>query len=205
MPAGTSNVTNTSPNPATASMPADAPAPQPTTQAATPPHSAQQQQPVQQQPSQQIPPKSTFVSLQSMAEEIKPQTPANSPAVNQQFTQHDLDREWKMILSEIKTESPSFHSILANAKPVIKENSIVEIIAENDIQGKEIAIKIKEIRENIRQKLQNDSIEIMVSAAAVQVQKERQPYTAKEKFDALNKTNPQLQNLKNELGLEIEM
>jgi DNA polymerase III alpha subunit (gram-positive type) len=164
--------------------------------------------PQQQQPSTQlIPSNSSFISLQSMAEEIKPHTSAAAPAsaANQQFTQHDLDREWKTILAEIKTESPSFHSILANAIPLAKENTAIEIIAENDIQEKEISNKIKEIRESIRQKLQNSLIEITVSAAAVQGQKERPPYTAKEKFDALNKTNPQLQNFKDELGLEIEM
>ncbi|MDR0763478.1 MAG: DNA polymerase III subunit gamma/tau [Bacteroidales bacterium] len=197
-PAHTSDIAGASANTPTASTLADVSANAPSTQS-TP------SRPASPPTQQQAPPKDTFISLQSMAEQAKSQTSTSTKIINQQFMQRDLDREWKIILTEVKTESPSFHSILANAKPVIRENTAIEIIAENDIQEKEITNKIKEIRESIRQKLQNDLIEITVSAAAVQAPKERRPYTAKEKFDALNKTNPQLQNFKNELDLEIEM
>jgi DNA polymerase-3 subunit gamma/tau len=195
--------------PATPTSPAHPTVPQPAIQAVPPAsaplpttQSTQAQTLSQPQQSQQ---KSTFVSLQSMTKEAKPQVDTAAPATDREFTQHDLDREWKTILAETKDESPLFHSILVNAKPVLKENTDIEITAENDIQKKEIAEKTKELRENIRQKLQNFSIEITVSTATAQVQKERQPYTAKEKFNALNKTNPYLQNFKDELGLEIEM
>ncbi|MDR0618830.1 MAG: DNA polymerase III subunit gamma/tau [Bacteroidales bacterium] len=207
LPQPTTQAAPTATIPASAEQPTQAQIPpQPTTQAAptaTAPASAEQ--PTQAQTSPQPQQKSTFVSLQSMTKEAEPQTNTATPAADQQFTQHDLSREWKTILAETKTESPLLHSILVNAKPVIKENTTIEIIAENDIQKKEITEKTRELRESIRQKLQNSSIEIVVSTAAVQIQKERQPYTAKEKFNALNKTNPYLQNFKDELGLEIEM
>jgi DNA polymerase-3 subunit gamma/tau len=200
--------------------PAPQAAPRQTVQAAppaTPPPAATRpdtQQPTQQQsaqpqpkPQQQQPPqtKSTFISLQSIAVESKPQAAATEQAPAKEFVQRDVDMEWKAILTEMKAESPLLHSMLSNARPVLKENTVIEIIAENDTHEKEIESRIKDVRESFRKKLQNSFIELTVSAAAIQVQKERAPYTAKEKFDALNKTNPQLQDFKKELDLEIEM
>jgi DNA polymerase-3 subunit gamma/tau len=154
---------------------------------------------------QQAPPKSNFLSLEQLQQKQTAESTANIiNAKSEQFTQNDLNREWKNILLEIKAASPAFYSVLAPASVTIKGDNQIEIIAENDIHQKEITNKIKDLVVNIRQKLQNDLVEITVSAS-MQIPKEKMPYTAKEKFEAMNKINPDLNNFKNELGLEVEL
>jgi DNA polymerase-3 subunit gamma/tau len=155
--------------------------------------------------SQQAPPKSNFLSLEQLQQKQTAESTVNSiNAKSEQFTQNDLNREWKNILLEIKAASPAFYSVLAPASVTIKGANQIEIIAENDIHQKEITEKIKNILTSIRQKLQNDLVEVTVSAS-MQIPKEKMPYTAKEKFEAMNKINPNLSNFKNELGLEVEL
>ena len=82
-------------------------------------------------------------------------------------------------------------------------NCKIEIQISNKSQEVVIEKEKIDLHEFLRNKLQNDTIEV-ITKIQEKTDEERIPFTNKDKYEQMTKENPKLQNLKEKLGLDFD-
>lgn len=110
---------------------------------------------------------------------------------------------WPKLIKELAEEQPLLKNTLLDRKPSF-ENGMVQIMVENAVQRDEVWKDKGRITTFLRKRLMNDliSIEIVLSQGE---EIERKPYTDTEKFEYLVKKAPTIREMKDQLGLDLEM
>ena len=88
-------------------------------------------------------------------------------------------------------------------EPVLLANCKIEIQISNKSQEVVIEKEKMDLHEFLRNKLQNDTIEV-ITKIQEKTDEERIPFTNKDKYEQMTKDNPKLQNLKEKLGLDFD-
>ena len=88
-------------------------------------------------------------------------------------------------------------------EPVLLANCKIEIQISNKSQEVVIEKEKIDLHEFLRNKLQNDTIEV-ITKIQEKPDEERIPFTNKDKYEQMTKENPKLQNLKEKLGLDFD-
>ena len=117
------------------------------------------------------------------------------------FTQEKLIKTWKNFTNSIAESNPSFSSAIAKYDPVLKENFNIEFKVDNKLIISN-SLNITNLQGFLKKELNNYSINL--SHILVQKEDDNSAYTDSEKFKKMAKKNPELQNLKDQLDLEIE-
>jgi DNA polymerase-3 subunit gamma/tau len=117
------------------------------------------------------------------------------------FTQEKLEEIWSEYIDQINEQSPSFSNSIGKYKPLLKENFTIEIKTDNVIFSSSNE-NFKSLVSYLKEKLNN--YRIHVNIVINKNNKEKKPYTDKEKFDVMSKMNPAMKSLKEKLDLEIE-
>lgn len=118
------------------------------------------------------------------------------------FTQQDLEREWKAYATLIRASKPSLYSLLETYSPIITDGFHVSITLESTIQ-QELFVQSKgDLTKHLRKVLNNNLIDIIeeVDEKAVGSAK---PYTADDKFKFMCQKNPTLVKLRQQLNLDF--
>lgn len=110
---------------------------------------------------------------------------------------------WKEYLEIIKSEGrQKIYSSLSNKQLTLRENFVVELQLENEIQLSFFQEEKPELLRFMREKLNNFSLlfEIIITKGTQTLE----PYSPQEKFEYMAKKNPYLLELKRKLDLDIE-
>ena len=88
-------------------------------------------------------------------------------------------------------------------EPVLLEDCKIEIQISNKSQEVVIEKEKIDLHEFLRNKLQNDTIEV-ITKIQEKTDEERIPYTNKDKYEQMAKDNPSLNTLREKLGLDFD-
>ena len=88
-------------------------------------------------------------------------------------------------------------------EPVLLANCKIEIQISNKSQEVVIEKEKIDLHEFLRNKLQNDTIEV-ITKIQEKTDEERIPYTNKDKYEQMAKDNPSLNILREKLGLDFD-
>ena len=117
------------------------------------------------------------------------------------FTEDQLLKQWEDLISVIKKEGKSNLGIaLSLHSPKLLEGNLIELPLSNAAQEEMIMEQRYMILDYLRRKLENDKIEI--TTKIVNIEKNKTPYTNKEKFKKMLDDNPELETLRINLGLD---
>ncbi len=116
------------------------------------------------------------------------------------FTHEDLDRAW-LTLPAIFTKEDRLKATLMNAPLKRIESNKVQLSLANKLQEEEVLAHRVAIVTELRNRLQNDEVEIVTLIDTSLV---HQVLTPQQRYEALAKTNPELNNFVQALGLTMQ-
>jgi hypothetical protein len=120
-----------------------------------------------------------------------------------EFNNEQLQKVWQEYISIQKEKGKSnFATTLDMNSPVLKEGNQVEILISNKSQEIVIEKEKIDLHEYLREKLENDAIEVITKIQ--ENNKERVPYTNKDKYEQMAKDNPNLNTFREKLGLDFD-
>ena len=117
------------------------------------------------------------------------------------FSNDDLQARWKEMNSNFSNQGKTNLVLALNSnKPVLKENYIVEVTLSNTSQVELLNEEKLNILGYLREKMNNDSIDIITNV--VQSDKNDTPYTNSDKYKKMYEQNKNLAILGQKLGLD---
>jgi len=146
--------------------------------------------------------KSSLISINSsFQEESKERETLNADIRVKDFSQEMLLKEWKNLTLYIKEKGKLNIGIsLSVNEPKLLENFLIEFPLNNAAQNEMIAEEKYEILDYLRNKLENDKIDL--KTIIIEGEKNSSPYTNKDKFKKMLSDNPNLEKLRLKLGLD---
>jgi len=123
------------------------------------------------------------------------------------FTESDLENAWSTYTS--KYEADGGESIVVNllteSKRILNEAEIEMTVAYAFDVEKLAGVRL-DIVDHLKKVLRNDNITLKINVnEELATKKEREPFTTKEKYEAMVKKNPMLKKLKDQLNLELDI
>ncbi len=120
------------------------------------------------------------------------------------FEQDELEKVWVKFADSISKEMPRLYQVLKSNLPKLKDNYIMHLQVDNELQKKDIEDRVySKITGWLKNELNNYQIQLIVNVASTQ-QKKKMVYTATDKFNYLAEQNENLLLLKKNFGLDFE-
>ena len=117
------------------------------------------------------------------------------------FSVAKMLKTWKEVIAFVKQKGKSNLGItLEIFPPELKEGFVIELPLSNSSQAEMLIEEKYMILEFLRDKLENDYIEI--TTKVIEAEKSNIPYTNKDKFAKMMDENPHLETLRLKLGLD---
>jgi DNA polymerase-3 subunit gamma/tau len=117
------------------------------------------------------------------------------------FSATQMLKNWKEVIAFVKQKGKSNLGItLEIFPPELKEDFVIELPLSNSSQAEMLIEEKYMILEFLRDKLENDYIEI--TTKVIEAEKSNIPYTNKDKFAKMMDENPHLETLRLKLGLD---
>lgn len=119
------------------------------------------------------------------------------------FDQEAFLQLWKEFALKVKNEGKiSLFTLMAANKPVLKENFVIDVIVENQIQQQLLIESKIDILNFIRQKLNNFKVDLVpILQKSITV---RKPVTDTEKYQVMVAKNPMLDKLRKDFNLGFD-
>ena len=132
-------------------------------------------------------------------EEIEPKKTIEKRNTN--FKNQELQEVWREYVNSQKEKGKSnFATTLGMNEPVLLANCKIQIQISNKSQEVVIEKEKIDLHEFLRNKLENDYIEI--TTKVIEGERSNIPYTNKDKFAKMMDENPHLETLRLKLGLD---
>jgi DNA polymerase-3 subunit gamma/tau len=96
----------------------------------------------------------------------------------------------------------SLCSTLTKRKPIVKPNNMVELPIDNIVQETEVNEIKTELQEYLKESLGLSKVKVITTI--VKDEKTKKPYTALEKFNRMAEKNPSIDQLREQLGLDLD-
>lgn len=120
----------------------------------------------------------------------------------QDFSYGDFKHYWDEAIAQIASKNQtSINVMIANLQPELKDNTNIHLQFNNKIQLELFQTEKPFIAGYLREKLQNYNIDFVVEMNSTE--QDNTPYTNAEKFKAMVSKNPNLQVLRDALGLDV--
>ena len=117
------------------------------------------------------------------------------------FSATQMLKIWKEVITLVKKKGKSNLGITLGMFPAeLKENFVIELPLSNSSQAEMLIEEKDMILEFLRNKLENDYIEL--TTKIIEAEKSNIPYTNKDKFAKMMDENPHLETLRLKLGLD---
>ena len=113
---------------------------------------------------------------------------------------------WNSYLAKQQNEQPSVYSVLFKANPELKENYAVRLTVPNRFVSEDLlsGSKEKDLLDYLRAGLKNTSIHFIIQVDE-NMEPSRAIYTPLEKFQEMQKNNPEIANFRKDLDLDLEL
>ncbi|MFT4525270.1 MAG: DNA polymerase-3 subunit gamma/tau [Bacteroidia bacterium] len=125
-----------------------------------------------------------------------------TPDLSESFTEEELLKVWKDQALELFSDRPSLRSTLDKSRPTVNDGNVIVVKLENSAQVETLREHGTEMLENIRKALNNYTITLETEVDKVISSK--QAFTSKDKYEKLKEENPDLEKLKDQLGLDLD-
>jgi DNA polymerase-3 subunit gamma/tau len=143
-----------------------------------------------------------LMAMQKKTEEKKEENSTHQVLKNP-FNQSELSRLWVVYSSRVKEESRQMlYSAMNDARLTLKEDFKIEIEVVSSISAGYIEDEMLSIIEFLKKELSNECITHSIKVVAEK--REELPYTPIEKYQYLLAKNPQLEEMRKKLKLNIE-
>ena len=119
------------------------------------------------------------------------------------FTQDELISVWNKFAEELKSDKPHLYSTLTSSKPVLKDDNIIELQILNPIQENEIKTEKTDLINFLKQELKTNNLSLQYVITEKKNEKAKL-YTDADKYEHLNKINPNLEKLKQQFNLDFK-
>ena len=126
----------------------------------------------------------------------------STPEQADSFTEEELLKVWKEQAHTLFADRPSLRSTLDKSQPTINDGNVIVVKLENSAQVETFREHGTEMLDNIRNTLNNYTISIETEVDKVVSIK--QAFTSKDKYEKLKEENPDLEKLKDQLGLDLD-
>jgi DNA polymerase-3 subunit gamma/tau len=179
----------------------------------TSPSPQQERTPVQKPANTQQPAKPKLQSIgyswnnlgQDGPSQKKSNTPVTSPAVDdstqQAFSQEDLMQQWLSMCKRMPQENSGIATRMMNMTPVITEMPQVEVTVDNALAKQEMEELKGRIVKTLINTLHNDRITLSILLS--EKTEQTKILNRREQFEEMNKINPAIEILQQELDLEL--
>ncbi|MCM1034604.1 MAG: DNA polymerase III subunit gamma/tau [Paludibacter sp.] len=135
----------------------------------------------------------------SVTESQEGEDKAHKPLRNKVFTQEEFERVWLRLPAAFPKEE-RLKATLQNAKLVFADNMNIQLTLNNVFQEEEVKKWLRHITDNVRNLLQNDYITFSTKVEEV---KSKGVTTTAERYHYLMERNPELDNLRRVLKLQL--
>ena len=148
-----------------------------------------------------VPSSKTISILGSLKDEQEIEDKIEISKNSDHFSNDDLQQRWKEMNSNFSNKGKTNLVLALNSnKPVLKENYVVEVTLSNTSQVELLNEEKLNILGYLREKMNNDSIDIITNV--VQSDKNDTPYTNSDKYKKMYEQNKNLAILGQKLGLD---
>jgi DNA polymerase-3 subunit gamma/tau len=138
---------------------------------------------------------------QQLEKELVANNPIEKELPKNKFTKEEMVNAWNNYTLKIEKQGKfNLHSHLSMGVPKL-EGSIIHLEFPNQTIKVEVERAKTSLLNHLRKSLNNYEIDIEIEVNEAEVK--RYAYTAREKFDKLNKINPNLDQLRKEFDLDI--
>lgn len=128
----------------------------------------------------------------------------NSGPQSEQFSQNELEIVWKKMV-ESEHALPRLANALSNCPPLIHEDFSIHFTVSNESQKSWIEKNcMTRLNSFLRSNLKNDSTKLVIDVAPFEPETEKKLYMPDEKAKFLLENNPELNELKRDLDLDIK-
>jgi len=118
------------------------------------------------------------------------------------FSYGDFKHYWDEAIAQIAAKNQaSINVMIANLQPELKDNTAIYLQFNNKIQLELFQSEKPFIAGYLREKLQNYTLDFVIEMNTTEL--DSTPYTNAEKFKSMSSKNPNLQVLRDVLGLDI--
>lgn len=140
-------------------------------------------------------------SLKALNQDKPQEVEITEPVIKTPFDQEKLLKTWTLFTTSYQSKSPSFANAIAKYEPLLKNDFIIEYKVANSIIAKDV-LNVTALLQFLKKELENN--QITLTAVVAKKNEQRTAYTDREKYDELVKKYPEIVNLKEQLGLELE-
>lgn len=140
-------------------------------------------------------------SLKALSQSKPEEEEIIEPIIKSPFDQEKLLKTWNSFATSYQSKSPSFANAIAKYEPVLKNDFVIEYKVANSIIAKDV-LNVTALLQFLKKELENN--QITLAAVVAKKTEQRTAYTDREKYDELVKKYPEIVNLKEQLGLELE-
>ncbi len=134
-----------------------------------------------------------------VAEQV--QTKAETPKLNTEFSDSQLQMAWDKFAEHIKTDKPRVYHILKAAKPTKVSATQIAYNVKNSLQKEAVEKMEQELMTFIYNELQNNSFKLDIKIIAAE--KKKMIYTDNDKYKFLSQKNTNLNLLKQKFNLDF--
>ena len=138
----------------------------------------------------------------SITQEEKTEETTKEEVWNDRFSQEQLTTAWNDFIELYKDKSPAFIAGIKDAKPIIINDSEIHYQIDNILIAREQEHK-QVLIEHLKKALHNN--QFILKEEIAEHHKEYVPYTDKDKFEKMASQNPNLREIKDSLGLQINL
>jgi DNA polymerase-3 subunit gamma/tau len=133
-----------------------------------------------------------------------PENDRDTERVDEPFGQEMLLEKWKQFAESVKVERPRMYHTLSNKKPLISEGYLIRVPMDNAAQLEDFNLSAKtDLAVFLRKELSNAQIQIQCFLEETDNGRKK-VYTSEDKFQFLNRKNPNLGKLKQQFNLDFE-
>ncbi len=136
------------------------------------------------------------------ADKVQPLQPDPFTTEDQEFAPEELEEYWEKYGQKIKSQGRDSEFTVLSQEKILSANNVVEVRLRSPLQQDILERFRIDLTQYLRQKLQNNKINI--KATVLTHQESKMIYTAKEKFEHLAQKNPAVRKLQEKLGLDTE-
>jgi DNA polymerase III subunit gamma/tau len=136
-------------------------------------------------------------------EEAAPDQTSAKDLPSSSFTADQLSKAWIEYANSMNERGKvSLYTTLIMRKPELKENYKAYFQLDNKVQEDTIKAEMPELLSYLRNKLNNFSL--VIETEINKVEAEKRPYTSQDKYRRMTEINPNIQDFRQQLDLEIE-
>lgn len=109
---------------------------------------------------------------------------------------------WEHRVKELFAHRPALKSTLDKQKPVLVDDTIIQIKLDNQAQIEIFREDSTQLLDDLRNELKNDLLTL--DTPVEKIESVKKAFTSKEKYEEMRKANPELDNFRDQLGLDLE-